>query len=477
MKPILFKAACLISFTCSFFSNQSIAQNAFLNEGSSIHLESAAAIYIQGNLENKNTGNFTNAGVLHISGNLIHNASVNLNAASTGLFRFNGTGNQIISGNNQPNFYNLTVEKSGGECQLQTGITLNNLLTLTSGSMFLNNQQIDLLTTGSLINETSTNRIYDITTGTGTIKIVRTLNAPVAVNPGNLGAIITSLQNFGSTTIIRGHNAQFIVSANSINRHYTITPTLNSSLNATLRFTYFDNELNGQTESEQVQWHLPNGSSVWNKRGGTVNTSSNYVDLAGISSFDSKQSLISNNIVPLPLHLLEFKAEKTTTGKVLLTWKTADEINSSHFDIERSLTGLSWEKIGMVITVGQPGAIQSYQLTDYSPSANYNYYRLKQVDIDNRFEYSPVRLVMFDNSTTIKVYPTLTKERSQIYVSGISPEKILVELYDSKGSLLLQTKMYSNSFLLPKLSPGIYHLKLIEINNHKAVNTAQLFIH
>lgn len=477
MKPILIKAASLISFACLFFPLESIAQNALLNDGASIHLETAAAIYIQGNLENKNTGNFTNAGVLHISGNLIHNGSVNLNAASTGIFRFNGTSNQLISGSNTPNFYNLTIDKSAGECQLQTGITLSNLLTMTSGSMFLNNQQVDLLTTGSLANETSSNRLYDITSGTGTIKVVRTLNSPAAENPGNLGAIFTSSQNFGSTIVTRGHNAQFIVSANSINRHYTITPTLNSGLNATLRFTYFDNELNGQIESEQVQWHLPDGNTVWNKRGGTVNTSANYVERTGISSFNNKVSLISNNIVPLPLHLLAFNAEKTTNGKVLLTWKTADEVNSSHFDVERSLTGLSWEKIGVVATVGQPGSTQSYQLTDEYPSVNYNYYRLKQVDIDNRFEYSPVRLVAFNSQNSIKVYPTLAKQRSQVFVGGITPEKVLIKLYDNRGSLLSQTRLYSNAFNLPQLTPGIYHIQLIDITNQKIVNTTQVLIY
>ncbi len=359
---------------------------------------------------------------------------------------------------------------------MQTGISISNLLTFNTGNIFLNNQQIDLLTTGSLINETSANRIYDNTTGTGTVKIIRTLNAPSAVNPGNLGAIFTSSQNLGSTTIVRGHDAQFIVSASSISRHYTITPALNSALNTTLRFTYFDNELNGQPENELVQWHLPDGSAVWSKRGGTVNTTLNYVDLAAISSFNSKVSLISNNVIPLPLHLLEFKAEKIANKKVLLTWKTADEVNSSHFDVERSFTGLSWEKIAVVATIGQPGAEQSYQLTDQSPSNNYNYYRLKQIDIDNKFEYSPVRLIAFDNSAAIKIYPTLTKERSELFVSGISPEKVFIELYDNKGSLLFQTKMYSNSFHLPQLKPGLYHVKLINRNNHTISNATQILV-
>jgi hypothetical protein len=477
MKPTLVKPICGILCLHLFFCSPLKAQNAFVNDGASIYLESSASLYIQGNLENKTTGNFTNAGVIYTTGNLIHNSSVNLNAASTGIFRFNGTGNQVISGSNQPDFYNFTIDKSAGEIQLQTGISISNLLTFTSGSIFLNNQQVDLLTSGILTNETATNKIYDLTAGTGTVKIVQSLNAPSAVNPGNLGATITTTKNLGSTTIIRGHTAQFIVSASSVRRYYTITPATNTSLNATLRFNYFDNELNTQPEDELVQWHLPNGSAVWLKRGGTVNMSSNYVDLAVIDSFKTKQSLISYKVVALPLHLLEFKATKTATEKVLLNWRTEEEVNSRGFDIERSTNGVQWIKIGTVSSTGQRSTTQSYRFTDQSPAAGNNYYRLKQLDIDGQYDYSPVRLVSFGSSNIIQVYPTLAKENSQLFVGGISPEKVSIELFDNKGSVVYKTKLYSNSFMLPHLLPGVYYVKLVDINDHKVAGSTQILIY
>jgi len=477
MKPRLLTTFFGTIYLYLFFCSPLQAQNALVNEGATIYLESSASIYIQGNLENKSTGNFSNAGVVYTSGNLIHNGSANFNSAATGLFRFNGTSNQIISGSNQPNFYNFTIDKASGELQLQTGIKVSNQLTFTTGNIFLNNQQVDLLTSGTLMNETSANRIYDLTSGTGTVKIIRTLNAPSSVNPGNLGAIITTSQNLGTTTIIRGHASQFVVSANSVGRYYTISPTTNTSLNATLRFTYFDNELNGQIEADLVQWHLPNSSVVWLKRGGTINTSSKYVTLLGIDSFNTRQSLISSKVVGLPLHLLEFKATKTNNTKVLLTWKTADEVGTSHFDIERSATGLHWEKIAVVATIGQAGSTQSYQLTDQSPAASNNYYRLRQVDLNGSFEFSPVRLVSFDDTKSIQVYPTLIKERSQLFVTGVSPDKVFIEIYDNKGSRVFTTKLNSNNFTIPHLSPGIYHVKLVNKIDNKVAGSSPIVIY
>jgi hypothetical protein len=466
----------LFALALLFFYTTSNAQNALTNDGSNIYLESAASICVQGSLENKGTGSFTNNGSIYLSGSLVQNTSTNLNATNTGNFRFNGTANQFISGSHQPNFYNLILDKPSGECQLQTGFTLSHQLTFTSGRLFLNNQHIDLLNSGELISETAANSIYDNPTGTGTVKIVQTLNAPSAVNPGNLGAIISSLQNLGTTTIIRGHTQQFIVSANSITRYYDITPGLNTGLNATLRFNYFDTELNSQPEDELVQWHSSMNNTVWSKKGGTINMVTDYVNLATIDSF-SRVSLISHKIIPLPLKLLAFTATKTAFNKVLLQWKTAEETGCSHFDIERSEDGRQWMKIGVTPAIGQQGAIQSYQFTDQSPLPGSNYYRLKQVDLDGQYDYSPVRLISFNNQTAVLIYPTLIKGNNPLFISGISPEKAVVELYDNNGRMLSKTKLYSNSITLPSLPAGTYHIKVTDIYDRKIAATQQILIY
>jgi hypothetical protein len=86
-------------------------------------------------------------------------------------------------------------------------------------------------------------------------------------------------------------------------------------------------------------------------------------------------------------------------------------------------------------------------------------------------------LVSFGNSTTIQVYPTLAKEHMQLFVGGISPERVSIELFDNKGSLVYKTKLYSNSFILPHLLPGIYHIKFIDINDQKVAGSTQILIY
>jgi hypothetical protein len=439
------------------------SQNAFTNDGAAVYLESSAAIHIEGHLENKGSGSFSNAGIIHITGNLFQNGSGNLNESSSGLFRLYGSATQFINGTKVPDFYNLTIDKPAGECHLQTGISLSNELTFVSGKLFLNNQQVDLLTTGRLLNESQTNRAYDnANMGTGTIKVVNNLNAPNSVNPGNLGASITSPQNMGLTTIVRGHKAQLIVSTNSIERYYEISPANNSSLNASLVFNYFDAELNGQQEDDLVQWHLPDESAVWLKRGGTINNAMNFVSLNSIDSFNSRVSLVSRNTIPLPVKLIEFTATKTNDQKVLLSWKTADETAFSRFHIERSVDGFHWEKIGSVTAAGTIGSIQHYKFIDALPFPGLNYYRLKQIDLDERFVFSVIRVVNFENDNYLQIYPTLTKSNSQIFIKGTISGMLTTELYDNKGSLLFKTTFNNNNFQLPALIPGKYLIRITD---------------
>ena len=95
----------------------------------------------------------------------------------------------------------------------------------------------------------------------------------------------------------------------------------------------------------------------------------------------------------LPVHLLDF-AGRLITNSVLLDWSTSYEINSQYFDIERSADGIVFNKIGTVNAAGNSSITHNYSFTD-AAALEHNYYRLKQVDIDGKFEYSKV--IIIDN--------------------------------------------------------------------------------
>ena len=203
-----------------------------------------------------------------------------------GSFKFTGTQSNIISGLSSPLFDILEIAKTGAaKISLQRGINIGSILKFTSGLLDLNNNNIILSSAGLINGETEISRLTG-TTG-GYIQITSTLNAPSLSNPGNLGAVITSTQNLGSTIIKRGHVSQTDVATPnfSINRYYDITPATNTNLNATLRINYFDAELNGKTEANLSLWKSTDNIN-WTYTGfSNKNAVSNFVEANAIASF------------------------------------------------------------------------------------------------------------------------------------------------------------------------------------------------
>jgi hypothetical protein len=202
-------------------------------------------------------------------------------AAGEGSFLFKGNQNAAISGTSLPVFNIVEVAKTGGaDLSLMRNIHVTSGINFTSGLFNLNNNTILLLPNGLLNGESETSRLYG--SNGGYIEITTTLNGLSAVNPGNLGAIISSSQKTGSITIRRGHKSQPVTTAgNSILRYYDIIPVKNSSLNGSFRLHYFDAELNGLDENTIVMWKSPDNIN-WTNQGFTSrNTITNYVENSG----------------------------------------------------------------------------------------------------------------------------------------------------------------------------------------------------
>lgn len=198
---------------------------------------------------------------------------------------FTGTTDVNISGSSTATFDKLNIEKtSGSKVTLQQNLNVAGQVKFISGFIDLNNSVLNLGTTGSLSGETATSRTF--TGGNGYVQVINVLNAPVvAANPGNLGAIISSAKNLGSVTIKRGHKAQLNVSGTTpgIRRYYDILPAIDKGLKATLRFQYFDEELNDLNESTLQLWRQDKKS--WTNIGYSSRSASlNYVEQTGISA-------------------------------------------------------------------------------------------------------------------------------------------------------------------------------------------------
>ena len=158
----------------------------------------------------------------------------------------------------------------------------------------------------------------------------------------------------------------------------------------------------------------------------------------------------------LPVKLVNFAA-KRIHNTTQLNWQTASESNSDHFEIERSKPGGTFIKIGEVNAVGNSNQLRSYQFIDNDPEKGFNIYRLKQIDKDNRAEYSSIRWVNFgDTKDQLYVFPTITN--GTIFIQG--NEKAVVELYNLQGIRLLVKEISNNDQVdLSKYAAGVYVLR------------------
>ena len=152
---------------------------------------------------------------------------------------------------------------------------------------------------------------------------------------------------------------------------------------------------------------------------------------------------------------------------VLLEWQTANEQNNDYFDVERSRDGYNFSVIGKVDGHGTTQASQDYELLDRSPYQGKNYYRLRQVDFDGRYEYSDIRLVNFSGKTeqfSLAPNPTQDEVRLNWQWTSNSEEELWAEVYDLYGNRIrryqLQAKSKEKMISLSDLPAGTYLVQL-----------------
>ncbi|WP_171037856.1 T9SS type A sorting domain-containing protein [Dyadobacter luticola] len=165
--------------------------------------------------------------------------------------------------------------------------------------------------------------------------------------------------------------------------------------------------------------------------------------------------------MPLPVKLESFSAKPSPEGN-RLNWKTTEEIDFKHFEVERSEDPRQGFQYLATVSSGNNATGGSYQYTDIQNATSQQYYRLKMVDIDGSFEYSRiVNVNAQNNAENLFVYPN--PAQNLIYLD--SPDVIYsVNLTDQNGNVVygksLSGAEKSLSISLPKLNSGAYLLKV-----------------
>jgi hypothetical protein len=168
----------------------------------------------------------------------------------------------------------------------------------------------------------------------------------------------------------------------------------------------------------------------------------------------------------LPVTFIDFTAQGKGNN-ILLQWSTAQENNSSHFEIQRSADDntANFFAIDRVAAAGESSTRKEYHYTDKFPVKGVNYYRIKQFDKDNLFMFSKTISVKYEPEGLVKTMLNPVQNTLFVELTDFNPNTPVVNewrLYDLHGRIVAKGKIATNVIYgqLPILAAGMYILAL-----------------
>jgi len=140
----------------------------------------------------------------------------------------------------------------------------------------------------------------------------------------------------------------------------------------------------------------------------------------------------------LPTELYSYKVE-LEDNNVRIDWATDTEVDNDYFVVERSLDSINFEEVGRLQGAGNSEVLRYYAVTDRFPHEGISYYRLKQVDYDEKTTYFDIKLVDYkDNSTpknSLTVFPNPVKGHSKFSIGfeGFEGNTVQLKIRNMNG--------------------------------------------
>ena len=177
--------------------------------------------------------------------------------------------------------------------------------------------------------------------------------------------------------------------------------------------------------------------------------------------------------IVLPVEMVNFEANTIDNEYIALTWETVTESNSDYFIVERSTDGKEWSVIGELDAAGNSQSSIDYNFYDYEANVGENYYRLIQVDIDDRrFESKIVFAEINGKGEQISVYPNPAALGSLITVQNIQNGDV-ISIRNSAGNVAMQEEVNTPSgniqLDISRLQPGMYFINTENIDKNTTV--------
>lgn len=429
-------------------------KNLTVNSSGTLTVASGATVNVgsTSNVSDLTTGNsssaiVTNAGTMNVSGNV----------SSSGVITNSGT--MVVTGNlTQANTSNSTT--NSGALTVKGNATANGLIQLNPGSS---------PTASSMI----VNGNFTVNANPWLI---------VGTNVSSCGSAITNYANLvikqnliltGSGDVTVNQNGRMAVFGNIDGTSSTgtlVTDNCGGQL-------YVDGKIDlgtggGNTVTNNNNASSPTGTNGSPVIGVYVNGTTTAQTISGAEG--TKASLKANDIPfynwiasisgsPLPVTLTFFKIDAIENNVVKLIWATASQENFDKFIVERSTDGVSFYFIGELQGTENSKVLLNYSFSDSNPFIGKNYYRLKSVDLDGKFEYSGVIFANLEVPKELSIYPNPSNGEALSFKTNFEPqEDDVISIIDLSGANIMTLSVTANTGQLnfrSALSPGVYVLK------------------
>ena len=176
----------------------------------------------------------------------------------------------------------------------------------------------------------------------------------------------------------------------------------------------------------------------------------------------------------LPVIFENIKGKLINTGSIQIDWEARTDAQHDYFELEKSVDGNNY------VAIGRINGLPPYSFLDKNPSIGNNYYRVKQVDKDNKFTYSRVINVVNNPRVKLTIYPNPVSEVLRIKVDENRSASLTVAVMDMQGRMVYN-QTYSDipasgtiSVNTTAWTSQVYQLKIT--NNRGELVTIQKFV-
>lgn len=398
------------------------------------------------------TANLNFGGGVLLKGNLLLNGgTLNFSPSGTATVQFGGAAAQTIGGTGAGS--SLTFS-SGVTVQLSNpaGLTLAlplsvpGTLQLTSGLLTTDASNILSLPATAGVTEASNTSFVNgpVRRPIGTISSATSFVFPVGKGANYRPITLTIATQTGTTNYraeqLEGNAGRTLAATDpsstpltrvSSRRYFTLTPyssdpvpvvTQPSGFTGTVTLSFgADDNVTDPTAGTLVVAKRSGATQPWYNFGHSAHSgaaSAGTLTSGTITSFSdfalaSTDPALATN--PLPVRLVAFAATRTAAGPVALAWTTATELRSDRFEVERSLDGQAFAQVVTVPAQGTSAQATSYAARDVAAPAGARYYRLKLVDTDGTFAYSPTVVVGSGPGSELVLSPNPARDQLTFY--------------------------------------------------------------